>query len=160
MPTNTQRLAGALASISITIAGAWLASNVHSTQANTSAATSFPSGLAVTLDGVRGATGKLVVMVFSDPNAFRAYDVAGTAGYKETPSKSGAVTVRFPDLKDGPYAIAAFHDEDENRALNMKGQWPAEGYATSGAVDAYDTPAFAKAAIKQGKVTIKMHYPD
>ncbi|WP_108879487.1 DUF2141 domain-containing protein [Anderseniella sp. Alg231-50] len=160
MPTNTQRLVGALATISITFVGAWLASNVHSTYGAASAATSFPSGLTVTLEGVRGATGKVVVIVFSNRNAFRAYDVAGAAGYKETPSKAGTVVVSFPDLKDGPYAVAAFHDEDENRDLNMKGQLPTEGYATSGAVDAYDTPTFRTAAIVRGKVTIKMHYPD
>ena len=76
------------------------------------------------------------------------------------PAKPGAVTAVFPDLKKGPYPIAAFHDEDENQDLTMGGTWPREGYATSGALDAYDTPTFRQASVGGGDVTLNIHNAD
>ena len=157
MPTNTQRFLGAVASIAITVGGAWLASTAHS-KSTTVAQIAFPNGISATFRDIRNAQGNVVVMVFADRESFKNYDVTKAVGYMEVPARTGDVKVTFPDLTKGPYAIAAFHDEDENRDLTMDGEWPAEGYATSGALDAYDTPTFRSAAIDKSDVTITMYY--
>ena len=157
MPSNSQRLFGAATSIMITTGGAWLASQAHSTS-NYAATMSYPAGVTITFDGIRNSDGNIVVMVFSDRDSYKAYDVNKAVGYLETPARTGSVTVSFPDLRSGPYAIAAFHDEDGNQDLNMGDEWPLEGYATSGATDIYDTPTFRRATIREATVTTKMHY--
>lgn len=97
-------------------------------------------------------------MVFADRDAYKVYDVTKAVGYKEVPAQQGSVNVLFPDLQSGPYVVAAFHDEDGNQDLNMDSEWPTEGYATSGAIDAYDVPTFANASLSADKVTITMFY--
>ena len=159
MPSNSQRLFGALTSICITTGGAWLASQAYSTPSG-AGAMSYPSGVTVTFDGVRNSDGNVVVMVFNDRDSYKAYDVNQAVGYLEAPARRGSVTVNFPDLKAGPYAIAAFHDEDSNQDLNMGDEWPLEGYATSGATDIYDTPTFRRATIRGATVNAKMYYAE
>jgi uncharacterized protein (DUF2141 family) len=157
MPSNKQRLIGALASIGITVGGAWIASATHS-KLEDKALTSFSEGLSIIFDNIRNDTGNIVVMVFADRDAFKAYDITKAASYKEVPAQKGKVKVQFPDLTSGPYAVAAFHDEDKNQDLTMDGEWPTEGYATSGAVDAYDMPTFRKASLSKAHVSISMYY--
>lgn len=157
MPTNKQRIFGALASIGITVGGAWLASEAY-TESESEPKAVFSEGISATFEGIRNATGNIVVMVFADRASFKIYDVEKAVGYKEVQAQPGTVKVAFPDLKTGPYAIAAFHDEDGNQDLNMNGEWPTEGYATSGAVDAYDTPTFRSATLRKSSVNITMHY--
>ena len=157
MPTNKQRLFGAILSTGITVGGAWLASTSYSDSTN-AANTTFSEGISATFSGIRNATGSIVVMVFADRASFKNYDIDNAVGYKEVQAVAGAVQVAFPDLKTGPYAIIAFHDEDGNQDLNMNGEWPTEGYATSGAVDAYDTPTFRSATLRKSSVNITMHY--
>ncbi|WP_420412992.1 DUF2141 domain-containing protein [Roseibium sp.] len=159
MPSNTQRFFGVITSIAITVGGAWAASQIHS-QPTQAEVTSSTNGLTVTFENVRNKNGYVIVMVFDDAEAYANYDVSKVAGYKEEPAKSGKVAVRFPELDAGPYAVTAFHDENANQDLDMNGQIPKEGYATSGASDAYDTPPFNKAANVQGTVSIQMHYLD
>lgn len=159
MPSNSQRLFGAIASICITMGGAWLASQAHSTS-NNAATMSYPLGVTITFDGIRNSDGNVVVIVFGGRESYKAYDVNQAVGYIETPARKGSVTVNFPDLRSGPYAIAAFHDEDGNQDLNMGDVWPLEGYATSGATDIYDTPTFRRATIREATVTATMHYAE
>ena len=157
MPTNTQRVLGAIASIGITVGGAWLASIAQSKTA-LAPQILFSNGVSVTFQNIRNAKGNVVVMVFADREAFKSYDVTKAVGYAEIPAQPGNVTAVFPHLSEGPYAIAAFHDEDKNQDLNMEGDWPTEGYATSGALDAYDTPTFRSAALGNSAVEITMYY--
>ncbi|MEM7439892.1 MAG: DUF2141 domain-containing protein [Pseudomonadota bacterium] len=157
MPTNTQRVVGAIASIGITVGGAWLASKAHSDLASTAQA-EFPNGVSLTFKNVRNAKGNIVVMVFDNRDAFKSYDYSRAVRYAEVAARHGDVAVTFPDLRTGPLAIAAFHDEDKDQDLNMEGDWPSEGYATSGALDAYDTPTFRGASLSNSDVTITMYY--
>ena len=117
-----------------------------------------PSGLSVTITNIRNDNGNVVGMVFDDRNAFKVFDVSKAVGYKLTPAAPGRVGVRCPELKRGPYAIGAFHDEDKNQDLNTSGQIPTEGYATSGATDARDTPTFRRASVPSGAVDVVMYY--
>lgn len=157
MPTSSQRVIAAIASIGITVGGAWLASTARS-ESQGEALTSFTDGLNITFGKIRNNTGNVIVLVFADRAAFRAYDVKKAVGYRELPAKQGTVTVQFSDLRFGPYAVTAFHDEDGNRDLNMDGERPTEGYATSGATHAYDTPTFASASLRENSTSITMYY--
>lgn len=159
MPTNSQRFWGAVTSICITVGGAWLANLAHSTPTDAAALT-YPSGVTVTFEGVRSSDGQVIVMVFGDREAFKAYDVERAVGYREAPARPGSVTVAFPELQAGPYAIAAFHDEDGDQDFDMDGEWPLEGYATSGASDAHDMPTFRQATIRGATVVTEMFYAE
>lgn len=157
MPSNSQRFFGVVASIAITVGGAWVASQINAQPAKAET-TRVGTGLTVTFEGIRNDKGNIIVLVYDDPNAFRTYDLDGAAGFKELPARSEEVTVHFPDLTKGPYAVTAFHDENRNQDLDMNGDIPREGYATSGARDAFDEPSYARAAIASGAVSIQMHY--
>lgn len=158
MPTNRQRLTAVIASVAITLSGAWIASLVPSHAVTAASSASSADRLSVTITGVRNDTGKVIVLVFDNRDAFKAYDYQRAAGYQEIAAAAGDVAVTFPQLTKGPYAVAAYHDENGNRDFDMDGQTPREGYATSGATDAYDAPTFARASMPVGKLSIKMHY--
>jgi len=159
MPTNRQRLIAAVASVAITVGGAWIASQVPSSPADAAGTEPSEAGLSVKIKGLRNDTGKVIVMVFDDGDAYEIEDYENAVAYQEVEARSGLNAFTFPKLKAGPYAIVAFHDENGDRDLNMDGETPTEGYATSGAIDAYDTPNFKRAAVPASEVTIDMHYP-
>ena len=71
---------------------------------------------------------------------------------------TGTMNVPFEKLTDGPYAIALFHDENEDYDLNLENGQPIEGYGTSGARGMYDDPGFQQALVKPGDVTVQMYY--
>jgi len=118
-----------------------------------------PAGLTVHLDGVQDRGGKLVVIVFADEAAFAAYDVDRAVAYEEVAAKAGRTTLRMPWLRAGSFAVSVWHDANGNRALDMKGEWPTEGYGTSGRVGKWDTPAWSAAAVPPGEVAVRVHYP-
>ena len=157
MPTNRQRVMGALTSVGITIGGAWLAGTINSRNGS-EPQRYFENGIEITLNGIRNNIGKIIVIVFSEPDAFKAYDLTKTVGYREIPAHRDTVHVQFLELNSGPYAVVAFHDEDDNKDLNMLGNIPTEGYATSGALDAYDMPTFANASLKNDRAALTMNY--
>ena len=158
MPSNTQRIATAIASIGITVGGAYLASSLGTAANNWRASEMLGTPLKVTIQGVRNDKGSVVVMVFDDRSAYQAYDVTNAAGYRELPAEVGQVSVEFPTLVSGPYVAAAFHDEDGNLDLTMSGEIPLEGYATSGALDAYHMPTFTEALMAGGEVKLQLYY--
>lgn len=157
MPSNAQRLFGVIASVAITVGGAWIASQIHSEPVFAETAP-VANGLHVTFKDVRNNEGTIIVMVFADSAAYDSVDVTKVVGYKEKRAQTGQVQVSFPELKDGPYAVTAFHDENANQDLDMNGQLPLEGYATSGAADAYDMRSYEKAAVAMGNHIVQMHY--
>lgn len=165
MPSNRQRFFAAVASVGMTLGGAWLASQVPaslSMQAATaeSAAVEVSGrpGLSVEITGLRNSLGRVIVVVFDEDGAFADFDYRKAVGYEEVNAAGGTIKVVFPDLKSGPYAVTAFHDANGDRDLNMEGEIPSEGYAVSGAIDAYDDPSFAQAAVAAGSLRLNLHY--
>ncbi|MCV0424897.1 MAG: DUF2141 domain-containing protein [Roseibium sp.] len=156
MPSTKQRISAICLSAAIMMGGAWLASQVPTV--NAEAGHSNPNGLTVTVDDVRNGSGQVVVLIFNDRDAFKAYDYNKVVGYREVPASTGAIQAFFPDLKPGFYAVVAFHDENENRDLDMAEQVPTEGYAVSGARDAYDEPPFKRAASDKPHRALRLFY--
>lgn len=115
------------------------------------------TGLRVDITNVRNDEGKVIVLVFADADAFADYDYTRAVGYAEQ-AAAGTLQFEFPELREGPYAISLFHDENDDDDLNMDGIYPLEGYGTSGATGPYDEPSFSEAAVSPGRVSIRMYY--
>ena len=159
MPNNKRRIIGAIVTLAITIGGAWIASQIPSSVAGITAVPRGVSnaGLSIQINNVRNTKGKIVVIAFDNTAAYQSFDVERAVGYLEIDPKIGG-QASFPDLKEGPYVIFSFHDENGNRDLDMNGDMPIEGYATSGANDPYETPSFEKASVYPGANSLQMNY--
>tara|TARA_X000001316_G_C907227_1_gene23566 strand:- start:102 stop:608 length:507 start_codon:yes stop_codon:yes gene_type:complete len=116
------------------------------------------TGLNLTIEGVRNNRGRVLVMVFSSEAAYEAYDYKNTVGYVELPAVSGVLVHGFETLTKGPYAVRIFHDENGDYELNMSGDYPLEGYTSSGATSLYDEPKFKDASVGPGNVTVQVRY--
>lgn len=86
--------------------------------------------LHVTVEKIRNDTQPVRVLLFNSPDSFpdeeRSYKVQATT------ATEGTAVVEFTDLTPGPYAIMAYHDENEDSRLNrVLGMWPSEGYGLS-----------------------------
>lgn len=86
------------------------------------------AALKASIDGLRNANGVLIVAAFDKAKPFSSMDMAKAAALAVVPAREGSVSVTFHDLPVGSYAIAAFHDEDRDGDLDMKGEVPTEGY--------------------------------
>ena len=134
---------------------------VSESQVVEDAAVSDVEGLEIIITGIRSDNGKIIVAVFDTASPFEAYDYFRATEYGEFEAKQamqGMAKVSFPNLSDGPYAVSFFHDENGDDDFNMDGDWPLEGYGTSGADDAYDEPTFDEAAVPPGRVIVPMFY--
>jgi len=158
MPTTSQRLSAVLLSAAILIGGSWIASLVPGAKANETQVADTRPGLEVIISNVRNSRGQVIIMVMDSRDAFKTYDIDAAASYQEIRASAGTLKVVFPGLTRGPYAVMAFHDENGNRDLDFEEDIPTEGYAVSGARDAYDEPPFDRAASIQATQTIQMHY--
>jgi len=167
-------LSAALAlSAGLVAGGGWLASELAptassapstaraalgETEAASAARPLSHDGLRVEARGVRSNRGSIVVTLYDDADALARYDDERAVGFAEVPASVGAVSVDFPDLTGGPYAITVFHDENGDRDFNMDGEWPLEGYGTSGAKGAYDEPSFERASTTPGRTSVDIYY--
>ena len=120
-------------------------------------------GLEIVVTGIRNDKGRIIVAVFDKTRkgAFEEYDYDRAIEYGEFDANKavrGAVRLPFPRLRSGPYAVSLFHDENKDYDFNMDGDWPLEGYGTSGAKNAYHEPTFDEASIEGGRVTVQMYY--
>ena len=119
--------------------------------------------LEVTIDNVKSNKGVILVALFNEEdgfpgepdNAFRSEKVA--AHTKET-------RILFENIPQGTYAIAVFHDENDNGVLdkNMLGV-PTEGYGSSNnQKKLFRAPNFDECKFKVGKSqvtqTIELNY--
>jgi uncharacterized protein (DUF2141 family) len=74
------------------------------------------------------------------------------------PAKAGSMTLRFPRLPDGDYAISVVHDLNANNRLDMNAIGiPTEPYGFSNdAVGNFGPPTFDAARVKVGPGTSKI----
>ena len=116
-------------------------------------------GMEIVIIGIRNDAGKVVVAVFDRARPFEAYEYERAIEYGEFDAVEGGVHIPLPGLRSGPYAVSLFHDENDDDDFNMDGDYPLEGYGTSGARDAYHEPTFEEASVDGGQVVIQMYYP-
>jgi len=113
----------------------------------------------VRVDGVRSARGSVRVLAFGDADAWRTLDPAGAVGFGTAAAREGAVDVTLRADGTGPYALFAFHDEDDDETLDRPGGRPREGYAFSGAIEPFLPPPFVRAAEVGVEGGVRLHYP-
>ena len=122
----------------------------------------FAGDLSVTVTGVRNDRGSMMVALYDDETMFE----------KRSKPRKGAIVkavkgesrVVFHDVSAGTYAVAVFHDENDNRRLdtNLLGM-PLEGYGFSrNASGLTGPPSFENAAFGfdgiSGALSIALRY--
>ncbi len=108
--------------------------------------------LELRLTGIEHDRGSIRVGLYADPKTFRKE--AHAVAIQQVPATPGSVTVRFPDLAPGRYAIMAYHDEDGDGELDRRfGMFPTEGYGLSNNPTVSGPPAFEDSAFSVGADT-------
>lgn len=111
----------------------------------------------VAVSHARNAEGHLFIALFDDRTAWEQFAVERAAASAVIPAATPA-RVTFHDLPAGSYAVFAFHDENSNGDLDLRGDLPLEGYAVSGARDRFDEPSFDRAATDSPRIDLRLYY--
>lgn len=113
------------------------------------AAPAWAADLAVTLTNVSAEPGMLYVDLWDSAETFR--DLNRVVARATAPAAPGAVTVTFPDLAPGTYAVMAFHDADGDGEMDrFLGMIPTEGYALTNDPEVSGPPSFEASAVTVG----------
>lgn len=112
--------------------------------------------LKVTIDKIKNAKGHILISVFSDNGAYYKDTDHAAAVLKLTPAQAREFIVT--DLAPGNYAIAIFHDENDNGKLDTFAGIPREGYSFSNS-SGIMPPAWEQAAfqVKAPTTTFALH---
>ena len=118
----------------------------------------------VTVTQLRNAEGLVIACMTGDPARFPKCR-SGTPSYRTiVDAHAGKVTLTFPGVAPGRYAIALLHDENNNgKADRALGMMPREGFGFSrDAKVRMGPPSFSDAALDLGgkdrELTIRMRY--
>lgn len=102
--------------------------------------------LAITVDGVASADGRLLVALFDSAETFRRKPVRAVA----VPAAAGTVNIDIKDLAPGDYAFVLYHDANANDTLDMNAVGiPVEDFVFSnnamgqGSAPGFDAARFA-----------------
>ena len=112
--------------------------------------------LSVEIAGTRSAAGHLRVAVHGVGSAATFPDAATAVHRLAVTAREEVLRLSLPDLAPGRYAIAAFHDENDNGELdtNLVGM-PVEGWGVSNdAAGRFGPPDFQAAAITLGAAPV------
>ncbi len=118
--------------------------------------------LRVDVTGLRSGDGEVHLAVFATPETFPDSD--GILAEAIVRAKAAGVHWVFSGLKPGTYALAVYHDENENREFDRGFLGiPLEGFAFSNdATVFFGPPDFADAAVTVpgtgARITIRMIY--
>ena len=116
----------------------------------------------VTITGIENTDGNVVIGIYNSKSTFPVFGKE-MQGAKVKPTKTGSLNYTFENLPDGTYAIAVWHDENDNQEIdkNLFGA-PIENYGfsknifgTFGPPD-YEEVSFKVANSKVVKLTINL----
>lgn len=103
--------------------------------------------LEVVVQGVAHARGDLRLALYADPSGFRKEDRA--LARQALPARTGDMTVTFPGLPDGRYAVIAYHDENADGTMNkFMGMIPTEGYGLTNNPEVSGPPQFDECSLE------------
>lgn len=106
------------------------------------------STLTVVVQGIENAQGKIRIAIWDDQEHFTEGDYKLASGVIK--AQAGQVEFVFEGLRPGPYAMATYHDEDDDNDFDQT--WiglPAEGLGFSnGAWIGLGPPSFDEAAVQ------------
>ena len=109
--------------------------------------------LTIHVTGIQSQQGKINVAVCNG-----GFDVQGCPYGALLPPTMPSMDVVFPDLPDGRYAIAVYHDEDDDGELNKNVlTLPTEPYGFSNDIGRMGMPTFADGLVDvKGDTTIQV----
>lgn len=104
------------------------------------------AALTVTVTGIRSDKGKMHYALFNDPKGFTDHAIDGTA----VPIEAGKAVWKIKKLEPGEYAIACYHDENNDGKFNQNFIGiPLEDYGFSNEARAgLGPPAWSKVVFK------------
>ena len=125
------------------------------------AGSAHAADLKVVVHGVEPGNGAVRVALYSEAAGFRHEEHATTV--LSTPASAGDVTVDFQALPPGRYALIAYHDENDDKKLDLlMGMFPREGWGLSNDPKVIGPPRFDASAFDFGAtdatVAINLHY--
>ncbi|MCR6633064.1 MAG: DUF2141 domain-containing protein [Magnetospirillum sp.] len=118
--------------------------------------------LEVVVRGIAHDQGGLRVALYASPETFRKEKLA--LAVHTAPAVAGEMTVVFPDLAEGTYAVIAYHDENGNGDMDrFLGMIPTEGYGLSNNPEVSGPPQFTESAVAVGgpeptRIVIDLRY--
>ncbi|NCJ05945.1 DUF2141 domain-containing protein [Synechococcales cyanobacterium C] len=127
-----------------------------STLVNLSAAAQSRGTLTVEVSGLRDLVGQLCVNIFAAGQSFP--EGSGVPGQgKCVPITANSIAVQFENLAYGNYAVAAYHDRNQDNQLNQGAFGiPLEGFGFSRNPSiGFGPPSFESAQISHGAAQTK-----
>lgn len=114
------------------------------------------ANLNVTVDNIKKPKGKIVIALFDSKDSFLVEPVAE---FSLDISEDGEAVAGFPDLAPGTYAIAAYHDKNDDGKLNTFLGVPREDYGFSNnARSMFGPPSFKKAAFEVNGYDLELEF--
>ena len=129
----------------------------------TSASPALAGEVVITVTDLRSTKGVVRACMTTREDIFPKC-IKDPSAHRTVVPAAKTVTIRFPGVKPGNYAIALLHDENDNgKADRALGMMPKEGYGFSrDAPVKMAPPKFKDAVFAQGeatsRLTIKMRY--
>jgi uncharacterized protein (DUF2141 family) len=130
--------------------------------ASSAKAESAKSTVSITAHGLRNDEGQIICALFASKEHFPDGAHASKSDIVRVKSRQG--TCRFTGVAPGTYAIALFHDENEDKVLNTFLGIPREGFAFSrnAPPSTFGPPKFSAAAFRVVRgnyaLKVKMRY--
>jgi len=121
----------------------------------------FGATLKVDIYGVRSSRGAIYIGLFNNSKTF--LNIKGIYRWMRLRPKRGVISCKFRNLPKGRYAVALFHDENNNEELDLSPMgFPKEGYAISGK-PGFGMPRFKDCSFfvhprKRYRIKLKMQY--
>lgn len=115
----------------------------------------------VTVDGIHPGAGAIRVALYAGPDGFRHEPDAKQV--LSAPANAATAMVDFKDVPAGRYAVIAYHDENDNKKMDLiLGMLPDEGWGLSNDPRVMGPPRFEPSAFQvaePGAATeIHLHY--
>lgn len=127
------------------------------------AGTAMAADLTVTVTGVKkiDTSSSVRIALYGDAKSFR--HEASALQVLSVPATLGEVSAVFHDIPPGRYAVLAYHDENDNKKLDLfLGMFPSEGWGLSNDPSVFGPPQFEASAFDVvepgGQLTLPLHY--
>jgi uncharacterized protein (DUF2141 family) len=116
--------------------------------------------LSVTVTGIKNTKGQLIACLWKEKSGFPTCSKNKGAVKRKLAISGGSMTVSFPNVAPGTYAVTVEHDEDGDGKLktNIIGM-PKEGVGVSN--NPGGIPSWSKAQVRvngNGTISVKMRY--
>jgi uncharacterized protein (DUF2141 family) len=124
--------------------------------ANSMADANIGSNLSFSVTNLKNDKGKLVIAVFDSKDKFLKEPVSEMS---LDIGEDGQVAGKFSDLPPGTYAIAAYHDKNDDGKLNRVIVVPREDYGFSNdARNMFGPPSFKEASFDVGEKDMEIAF--